>query len=278
MILAPQWKDGDLADQIKPATCKKILLPILERLVNDFIKRSVPQHKAEEHPPSPPAQLIDIVCPFYLKPDFALLESAHYALETLLPEGDCESFDVVRISRRYCNHWRPKQTRVILLAESHAATDRYSARHKTLDESIMPQSRYRGPREFLSLVYCLAYGENESMVEPIANNKGTPQFWSLLAACSRGVNYIPPGVSGSKQTASRFAADILKGGGLKVEDRLNAKLGVLEDLRERGIWLIDTSIFGWYIAQPQKYKRSSVSNEVHRMQKEVSNLASFSAF
>ena len=58
-------------------------------------------------------------------------------------------------------------------------------------------------------------------------------------------------MSSSKQTASKFAGDLLKGGGLSVEDRLKAKLEVLEDLRERGIWLIDTSIFGWYISQPQ---------------------------
>ena len=29
----------------------------------------------------------------------------------------------------------------------------------------------------------------------------------------------------------------------------------------------DVSIFGWYISQPQQYKRSSITNEVHRMQK-----------
>ena len=56
------------------------------------------------------------------------------------------------------------------------------------------------------------------MRSPISNNKGTPQFWSLLAACSRGLDYIPTQVSALKQTASRFAADILKGGGLRVED------------------------------------------------------------
>lgn len=52
-----------------------------------------------------------------------------------------------------------------------------------------------------------------------------------------------------------------------MEERLHAKLEVLEQLKARGIWLLDASIFGWYISQPQKYSRSSVSNEVHRIPK-----------
>ena len=48
---------------------------------------------------------------------------------------------------------------------------------------------------------------------------------------------------------------------------MKAKLEVLEDLRSRGIWLLDASIFGWYMSQPQAYSRSSSSGEVHRKQK-----------
>lgn len=65
-----------------------------------------------------------------------------------------------------------------------------------------------------------------------------------------------------------FAADLLKIGRLSVEERLKAKLSVLQDLQRRGIWLLDASIFGWYISQPQTYSRSSITNEVHRRAKE----------
>jgi hypothetical protein len=78
--------------------------------------------------------------------------------------------------------------------------------------------------------------------------------------------------SAKQQSTSQFAADILKGGGLPLEERLDAKLKILEDLRERGVWLLDVSIFGWYIAQPQKYKKSVVTNEIHRMTKQVKSL------
>lgn len=226
-----------------------MILPILEQLVNDFIDR-VPT-KFERQTITTPDHLMKVICPYYLKPDRLLLQNAHRAVHTLLPEGDCESFDVVTVARRYCDHWRPHKTKVILLAESHAATEHNLVVSRRLEESVMPSTRYNGPREFLSLVYCLSYGENESLCQPISNNKGTPQFWSLLAACSRGTNHVPAAVNSSKQTVSKFATDILKGGGLSVQDRLNAKLEILEDLRERGVWLIDTSVFGWYITQSQ---------------------------
>ena len=138
----------------------------------------------------------------------------------------------------------------------------------------MLQDRYFGPREFVSLVYCLAYGENESLHSGNdvidKTNKGTPQFWTLLAACARGVDYVAKTAATTstktKVFSSPFASDLLKGGGLPVEERLQAKLKV-EDLRSRGIWLLDASIFGWYISQPQEYSRSSVTGEVHRKQK-----------
>ena len=136
-----------------------------------------------------------------------------------------------------------------------------------LDKDLL-QDTYFGPRGFISLVYCLSYGENESLAAKMNDkfNKGTAQFWTLLAACARGVDHIAVACT-QKPSSSPFATDLLKAGYLSVQERLRAKLAVLEDLRRRGIWLIDTSVFGWYISQPQTYTRSKVSNEVHRKQK-----------
>ena len=99
---------------------------------------------------------------------------------------------------------------------------------------------YDGPCDFISLVYCLPYGENESLIPGMndKNNKGTTQFWTLFAAVARGVDYVAPCKTG-KAFASPFAADILKGGGLPVGERLKAKVNILRDLKRRGIWLID---------------------------------------
>lgn len=127
---------------------------------------------------------------------------------------------------------------------------------------------YFGPRQFISHVYCLGYGENEALTGQAndTDNKGTSQFWTLFAACARGVEHVAATKS-NKTVVSTFAADLLKGGDLPVEQRLEAKLEVLENLRRRGVWLLDASIFGWYISQPQQYSRSSISNEVHRRPK-----------
>ncbi len=164
---------------------------------------------------------------------------------------------------------------MIVLAESHAFTERARAlKGPGLERSLL-QDTYLGPREFISLVYCLAYGENEALsresTDPKQNkeNKGTPQFWALLAACSRGVDFVPDIATNAntKNVRARFATDVLKGGGLPVEDRLKAKVEILKDLQRRGIWLLDASIFGWYISQPQEYNRSVRTNEIHRKAK-----------
>ena len=209
-------------------------------------------------------------------PNGELLAKAHLVLDTLLPKGDCDSIDVVRLARRYYDHWRPKpgNVRVILMAESHAFTSRSISLSTRMKSSLLTD--YKGPREFVSLVYCLAYGENESLetdrtkeetLQP-SSNKGTAQFWALLAACSRGTKAIPSVRKNSDSIKHKFAADLMKGGGLKVQDRLLAKIEILEDLRKRGIWLIDASVIGWYISQPQQFRISRVTNEVHRAAKE----------
>ena len=269
------------------------------------------------------SNLADVRYPQFVTPSDELLIRAHTAMHALLPEGDCENLDVVRLAVSYYDYWRPKrgETRVILLAESHAFTEKDRALHGPgLDPRFLAHS-YSGPRDFVSLVYCLAYGEEQSLMDfdlpapispdatvsdsngsvtnagsvasdqsldhaalPITPKKkqstvrqaiklaggGTSQFWSLFAACSRGTSK-PAAVNPSKDVSEMkfaFAADVLKKGGLSVDQRLEAKHEVLCDLQKRGIWLMDASVFGWYISQPQRYSRSKATNEVHRLAKE----------
>ncbi len=130
--------------------------------------------------------------------------------------------------------------KVILLAESHAHTDQDRAFNGPKFNGAVLRDVYDGPCDFISLVYCLAYGENESLIPSMKdkNNKGTTQFWTLFAAMARGVDHVAPCKTG-KEFASPFAADVLKGGGLPFEDRLRAKVEILENLNRRGIWLLD---------------------------------------
>lgn len=269
---APEWADANNvpshSKHKKYPSCRKSLLSELESLVS----KSMVEMKIKSDACGQASSLVkqlslqDVVFSQYLKPSNALLRNAHSAVRNFLPIGDCEDWAVVELARRYYNHWRPKKTKVILLAESHAFTTTNRALHGPgLDESVL-RDNYFGPRRFISLVYCLAYGENDALEGKAKDkaNKGTPQFWTLFAACSsRGVDHVA--TTNSKKTfSSSFAADLLKGGNLPVEERLKAKLEVLEDLRDRGVWLLDASVFGWYMSQPQEYKRSAVSKEVHR--------------
>mmetsp|Transcript_26188 Transcript_26188/g.56211 ORF Transcript_26188/g.56211 Transcript_26188/m.56211 type:complete len:1361 (-) Transcript_26188:477-4559(-) len=261
--------DTSNSKQKKYPGCRKALLPKLNSLVSNFMAEMQIKY---DYSGQLSGSLQDVICPQYVKPTFDLLRNAHAAIRSLLPKGDCEDWEVIELARRYYNHWRPKETKILILAESHAFTPSERAFHGPgLDEGML-QNKYFGPRGFISLVYCLAYGENESLTGQVNDktNKGTPQFWTLFAACARGVEYsATTKATNSKKSSfsSPFAADLLKGGGLPVEERLKAKLEVLEDLRRRGIWLLDASIFGWYMSQKQVYTRSPVSNEVHRKAK-----------
>ena len=130
--------------------------------------------------------------------------------------------------------------KVILLAESHAHTEKGRAFNGPKFNDTLLKDVYEGPCDFISLVYCLAYGENESLTPSMKdkNNKGTTQFWTLFSAIARGVDHVAP-CRTKKEFASPFAADVLKGGGLSVVERLKAKVQILQDLKRRGIWLLD---------------------------------------
>jgi len=263
----PSWSVGQRNDgnakKRKFAGCRKSLLVKLTRSVSSFMLalNIIP----DPQDASSAESLRDVKCP-YTKPSVDVLHHAHSAIVNLLPAGDCEEWDVVKLARSYYDYWRPDKVKVILLAESHAFTTSERALNGPGFGAL--RDTYFGPRHFISLVYNLSYGENDSMDGGLQdkNNKGTPQFWTLFAACSRGVHF-KPSVGSKKSVNATFAADLLKGGGLPVEERLKAKLQVLTDLKERGIWLLDASIFGWYISQPQEYSLSRVSNEIQRRPK-----------
>ena len=78
------------------------------------------------------------ICPQYLQPTFNLLRCAHSAVCKLLPQGDCEKWEVVELARRYYNHWRPQKVKVILLAESHAFTTKVRFVCLVKQDSLLP--------------------------------------------------------------------------------------------------------------------------------------------
>jgi hypothetical protein len=82
---------------------------------------------------------------------------------------------------------------------------------------------------YARFVYCLGYGER-SLVE-VTGNRGTPQYWKLFHDCLDG-----PGVS----------CDYLTRKEKSDRRRIEAKLRLLNRMRDAGLWLVDASVTALY--------------------------------
>jgi hypothetical protein len=81
---------------------------------------------------------------------------------------------------------------------------------------------------YARFVYCLGYGEPTFAGPWSPARAGTPQYWKLLASCV--------------QSASPDAfGPVLKTVNRSFDDRLRAKVALLERLRALGVWLVDAS-------------------------------------
>jgi len=159
---------------------------------------------------------------------------AHAALKRFLPQGDCVS---VQVAKKYYDYFKPDNVKVILLAESYAYTDdeNVSKIGPIIGYEKVPLCQYKGPREFVALVYCLAYGEEgimekRSSEETIAMSEpfkcqGTPQFWKLFAECA----------GGKQDKDGTYGGNILKPK-TPVDNRIQNKLDRAVRRRSYGEW------------------------------------------
>ncbi|CAB9501830.1 expressed unknown protein [Seminavis robusta] len=230
------------------------------------------------------SSLRNLQLPMFVPPSRRLLNVAHDAIWHLLPDGDCETFETISIAQSFYEYWKPAHPKVIVMAESHVYTEHSTCCNHKMCASIAKELNYTGPREFISIVYCLAYGERECLSLDNATDltecpmytaarTGTPQFWSLLAAClGQDGNDLKKRPCSPDRTGKRRRHP--SSGNEANPDsereamiaRLRRKLGVLQELKDKGIWLIDASIVGWYIQQEREYVISRKSFAVHRLQ------------
>lgn len=161
-----------------------------------------------------------------------------------------EPLDVVVAVEDYRRVWRPKKTKVLLLAESHVFTQK--------NESVPLISYYTArpeyasePNRFVRFVYCPAYGENEFVHNPYSESKnlGTPQFWKIFFSCCNQIS------------SHGDFAPILKNG-TSFEQRIFAKRGLLAEMKRRGIWLVDASIVGLYSPLLKKPARKVIEHVI----------------
>ena len=160
------------------------------------------------------------------------LEQAYTSITSYIPKNSVESLQVLKQIQEYWTFWKPTTTNVLLLAESHVYTSDYdfevNCSKIKLEEFI---KNY--PLKFARLVYCLGYGEPSLLNQKLSDNSGTPQFWKIFCSCI------------AKDENDLGFSRILKGT-TSYFGRIRNKINILQELKRRGIWLIDASIVGIY--------------------------------
>lgn len=136
-----------------------------------------------------------------------------------------ENLSAVQLVHDYRMYWKPEKVNVILLAESHVLTDLTDFARPFQNDSKIPNC----PNSYVRFVYCLGYGESGLFeINSPNKNTGTPQFWNLF----------------NKTTHGRY--QVLKKDEPILQKRIDNKISLLEDMKNKGIWLLDTSIIALY--------------------------------
>jgi hypothetical protein len=99
---------------------------------------------------------------------------------------------------------------------------------------LLSPNGYQITGPFVRFVYCLGYGEKSLVGKDVHPNSGTPQFWKIFYSCHKRI-----------ETNADFSP-ILASRTRSANERLRAKLCLLESLKQRGVWLVDASIIALY--------------------------------
>lgn len=157
---------------------------------------------------------------------------------------DLEDYRVIEAVRSHRDYWRPTATQVVLLAESHVWTTQQDFACK-IDVQRFGLADY--PKNYVRLVYDLAYGEDELLDAFPNRNSGTPQYWKIFyATCNR-------------ITANINCASVMKTANRELNGRITAKIELLQKMKQRGTWLMDASVVSLY--KPGGFKPSSAAME-----------------
>lgn len=138
-----------------------------------------------------------------------------------------EPFAIVQTVDEYRMYWKPEKVRIILLAESHVHTTREEFLSE-LDCTVLNLPGY--PKNFIRFVYCLGYGENSVLCKAISKNPGSLGFWKIFFSTCNHVTTLDD-FSPLMKTRS-------------FHDTVPNKIGLVHEMKKRGIWLVDASIIG----------------------------------
>lgn len=157
-----------------------------------------------------------------------LLSDAYNSIKNLSTMFQVEPFEIVDRVHQYRMYWKPDSVKTLLLAESHVATDSHSF---SCLHNFSELVNY--PEEYVRFVYCLSYGDSDSLSTPLSSrNGGTPQFWKLFS--------------------ETVAGDFRVTNNPDKADKRAEKISLLREMQNKGIWLMDCSIVGVYVSNGQK--------------------------
>jgi hypothetical protein len=143
---------------------------------------------------------------------------------------EIEALESVHLVEKYRRYFKPDNVKVLLLAESHVFTSDNERKITVPPLPALPDY----PTQYARFVYCLGYGERNLTASPLHPARdGTPQFWKILFSCCNRAS-----------ASSDFFDPILSR--TPYHQRLQNKIALLKKLKEKGIWLVDTSIVALY--------------------------------
>jgi len=166
------------------------------------------------------------------------LRKCYYQMQEILGPEYQEPFDVVQAVEEYRQYWKPKNIKIILLAESHVYT--------TLEDfqnifesppSILPNY----PKNYVRFIYCINYGASNTGQRNSHNKWGTPQFWKIFFSTLK---------------------HITKNSDFSPTKSFDNKLKILKEMKEKGIWLVDASISGLYVPGGSKPNSKKVKEAI----------------
>ena len=163
--------------------------------------------------------------------DIDKLRACYDELHALLGDN-AEPWESVKLVEEYRRYWRPKNVRVILLAQSHVHTTDEERKFEVSCKGV-PNYPHDYPRNYARTIYCLAHGDNyliNCSKVPTTNDVGMQQYWQLLYSCE---NYV--------KVTSDFAS-LFIGKTPNPNKRIPNKINLLNSLHKRGIWLMNGSI------------------------------------
>jgi hypothetical protein len=152
------------------------------------------------------------------------IERAYRRLAPIIGENSIESLAAAVEVDRIRRAWKPDDVRVVLMAESHVWTSIQELKCRV----HAPGQLETGYARF---VYCLGYGEPSILSSVVEKNHGTPQYWRLFHDCLLGPANTYNHLTRREQNSDR---------------RIQAKVELLSQMHEAGLWLIDASMTALY--------------------------------